>query len=386
MGGNLAFYQELGNRLRKAREALGMTQTEVARSLGLNNYQSYSAIEKGERDLKAWELSRLAKAFNVTIDYLLGSEEPASERPEILWRARRDSEASKQVEQEFIRFCGYYDLLEKKAGVSPSTNFVPESAGEKSGFNFDKAQKLAEQYWKRLDMGSRPAYILDEMLEQILGVRIFQFRLGDAGSGASTISRFGPSILINADEAPWRRNFNLAHEFFHLVTWNLFDRSKIHCDDAGTKKSKYEQWADSFASALLLPKKHVREELEKRVKNKRGNVWDCVELSRYFGVSLDAFLWRLVTLKMMKRESVLAVLERPEVKELDREARRSDWVAPKKFSNRYVFLAIKCLQRGLISRSKFAEFCDIDIADVSNFLSEYGIREEEPCDFELDLA
>lgn len=380
----LTFNKELGGRLRKTRESLGMTQTEVARALGLNNYQSYSGIEKGERDLKAWELSRLAKVFNVTLDYLLGTDTEPSAGPEILWRAMRNMEASKQVEQEFIRFCGYYDLLEKKTGSLGSLKFEPEDAREARNFGFAGAKKLAERYWKRLDLGARPAFVLYDTLDQVLGIKIFQFSLEEVASGASTIGYFGPAILVNADEAPWRRNYDLAHEFFHLLTWKLFDHSRIHCDEG--KKSKYEQWADSFASTLLLPGEHVKDELRKRIKDDKGNIWDCIELSRYFGVSLDAFLWRLVTLNLLKQEQAQQIFERPEVRDMNREARRPDWKEPKKLPERYVLLAIKCLYRGLISRTKFAEFCDIDFSDIPDFLNNYGFREEEPYDIEFDCA
>jgi len=41
----------------------------------------------------------------------------------------------------------------------------------------------------------------------------------EEGSAASAIGPFGPAILMNSKEAPWRRNYNFAHELFHLITW-----------------------------------------------------------------------------------------------------------------------------------------------------------------------
>lgn len=55
-------YQELARRLRAAREAAGLTQAEVARSLG--RPQSFvSKTETGERRLDAIELAALAKLY-----------------------------------------------------------------------------------------------------------------------------------------------------------------------------------------------------------------------------------------------------------------------------------------------------------------------------------
>jgi hypothetical protein len=42
----------------------------------------------------------------------------------------------------------------------------------------------------------------------------------EEGSAASIWGPFGPAILMNSNEAPWRRNYNFAHEVFHLITWD----------------------------------------------------------------------------------------------------------------------------------------------------------------------
>ena len=59
------------NNLRAARDLRNMTQQQVADAAGvtLNAYQNY---EYGKRDIKASMLARLAKALDVTCDYLIG--------------------------------------------------------------------------------------------------------------------------------------------------------------------------------------------------------------------------------------------------------------------------------------------------------------------------
>ena len=46
---------ELAERLRKAREAVGLSIGEAATRLGFGNYQTLSNIEKGDREVKASE-------------------------------------------------------------------------------------------------------------------------------------------------------------------------------------------------------------------------------------------------------------------------------------------------------------------------------------------
>lgn len=64
-------YRALLERLRAARRAAGLTQVDVARTLG--KPQSFvSKIESGERRLDPIELSRLADLYGVGVADLLG--------------------------------------------------------------------------------------------------------------------------------------------------------------------------------------------------------------------------------------------------------------------------------------------------------------------------
>lgn len=61
------------NRLKEARRAAGLTQTEVAKEIGLSQSQ-YSAWENGHAKIDAPAMARLAAMFGVTVDFLLGQE------------------------------------------------------------------------------------------------------------------------------------------------------------------------------------------------------------------------------------------------------------------------------------------------------------------------
>lgn len=63
-------YERFKERLKEAREQSGLTQTEVAKKLGLP--QSYvSKIESGEQRVDAVELERLAKIYGKSVNYFL---------------------------------------------------------------------------------------------------------------------------------------------------------------------------------------------------------------------------------------------------------------------------------------------------------------------------
>lgn len=58
-------------RLKNLRQKMGLSQTDVARALGVSR-QSYNFYENGKRDPDTEMLKNIADYFNVSVDYLLG--------------------------------------------------------------------------------------------------------------------------------------------------------------------------------------------------------------------------------------------------------------------------------------------------------------------------
>jgi transcriptional regulator with XRE-family HTH domain len=78
--------QVVGERLREARETLGLTQADVAGALGIPR-TSVLAIEAGRRKVSGLELRRLARVYRRSIEWLLGEETPAVEADDALFHA-----------------------------------------------------------------------------------------------------------------------------------------------------------------------------------------------------------------------------------------------------------------------------------------------------------
>ena len=58
-------------RIRDLREDRDMTQTQIAKMLGMSQ-TGYSKYETGENDIPTAILIKLARYYNTSIDYLLG--------------------------------------------------------------------------------------------------------------------------------------------------------------------------------------------------------------------------------------------------------------------------------------------------------------------------
>ncbi len=375
--------------LKKERESLGFTLKEVSEKIGFAHYQTLRNIESGEREIKAWELAKLSNIYGRELNFFLWPEQRKVEA-EILWRNPEQSTKKEEIKRKFLSFCEKYKNLLKLLGEKEQENkelLLPLSKNKLINQNsFEYITKIASNYLNLLQLGSRPACSLAKILEEKVGIKIIHLELEPGISGGSTVGDFGMAILINANDAPWRRNYDLGHEFFHLITWNHFSSEEIYKKDK-KGKNRIEQLADVFASAFLLPEDELRNEFQKKAEKKNISYLNLVEIAREFDVSIEALLWRLVNLNLIKKETVLNELEKGNIKDFDRKARSTYWEGEKPFlSSKYISLAIKALQMGKISKAKFSEYIDKKFSEVPSFLKKYGYDENEDYSVEYSIT
>jgi Zn-dependent peptidase ImmA (M78 family)/transcriptional regulator with XRE-family HTH domain len=366
---NLA--QIIAVRLKLAREAIGMTLADAARRMGFDNYQVLISIEKGERSVKACELVEFAHAYERSLNFFLSAVEPMP-RPAVAWRGRGDDALAKPVEQRFLRYCEDYARLETLAEGEP-TRFHLERGTKMN--SYDDAVELGEALNKELELGSHPAHGLCPALEEC-GVKIMAGDIGSAGSAASTRGDFGAGILINWSNAPWRINYDISHELFHLLTWTQFP-PESQLVPAGDK-SLADKFADAFASAFLLPESVVVKEHRSRTKTGELTDVDRINMALDFGVSSAALIWRLVNLGLMSQDAGKKAIESESLREADKTARRGEWRKPIAWPTpRFVAVAFKCLLLGRLSRARFAQLMDIRRGQINTFLAERGYDASE---------
>ncbi|MBU1044508.1 MAG: helix-turn-helix domain-containing protein [Candidatus Omnitrophica bacterium] len=357
----------LGNKLKAVRDKLGMTLEEVAQKMGFNSYQTLSSIEEGRRMVKAVELAKLSKIYFRDMKYFLNEEIEQDQDQPVLWRAYSGDAKVKQREGTFIKFCEHYSDLEFKLAIDskPKINFLTWQVGD---FNYDSIAGLANNLRNELQLGARPACSLAKVLEEKCNIKILFLDLENYGSAASTVGKFGAAILINSSEPSWRRNYDLAHELFHIITWNTFPYDTIH--SFAEEKPLVEKWADAFASYLLLPGEEISREFNKNVEDNKISLLDLIGIAREFEVSLDALLWSLVNLRFFSRQIVRKILNDPEVKTLDFSGQKKETTPY--LSRRYFNLALKAYKKTLISKGRLCEYLNINRADLGKILKEYG--------------
>lgn len=375
----------IAQRLRQARESVGLTVVDASAKVGFTHYQTLSQIESGAREVKASELVNFSKSYYCSIQSLLGQQDEINDS-HLLWREGPSDEQRKSIEKKVHSLAEECNWLLNVLGYKQNSEFkLLDISVEDIGDN-RKIDRLAKKVSQLLDLGKRPALVLKDVLEQEFSVKIFYEPLSDIGSAASMIhSVYGAVIVINSDEAPWRRNFDLAHELFHLITWKAFTYEELTSNT--TLFNDIEGKADRFASTLLLPDEEVLNELHKRVDSSNGKITkgDFVDIAREFGVSAPALAFRLVRLKSIKWELATKINSDEEIRNINK-AMRWEELCKAPTSELLINLAIVALRKAHISRGKFTELTGVDRCDINDFIAEKGKLNSDGEKFEIMAA
>jgi transcriptional regulator with XRE-family HTH domain len=96
--------ESFGDRLRKTREAKGLSQSELGQKAGLQA-SAISHFEAGRRSPSFENLIRLADALSVTLDFLLGREtEPRNAGPVAEQLFRSFERMSTEDQESLVQF------------------------------------------------------------------------------------------------------------------------------------------------------------------------------------------------------------------------------------------------------------------------------------------
>ena len=107
---------DIGMRIKERREALGMSQSELARKVGYTSRTTINKIERDGRGISQDKIIAIAKALKTTPSYLMGWEDE-----EVATLTAMQEEAMVKffdlTEENQILISGFMDtLLEKQKG------------------------------------------------------------------------------------------------------------------------------------------------------------------------------------------------------------------------------------------------------------------------------
>jgi len=343
-------------RLRTARARLHLTQATVAEKTGIGA-SSLSEFENGAREPSLGQIQALATLYQRSLTWMLGEEAETDGEPIVLWRQRPPAEQAAEISARFLRLSEQYRNLELWCGVHCECDLPEWDASGAQQFHSYDAAALAKRVRDELALGDRPGEGLLRTLDEACGVKVFHLAFEPSGTAACTRSEsFGASILLNKNNVPWRRSFDIAHELFHLLTWKHFRSGSIGDDSLASERE--ESLANTFASNLLMPEEVFRLAVQRRAGGApMGDVEQFYGVAREFGVSVDAVLVRLKQLFGMKDEAVeSAKLQWRMWARIHEDRTRDD---PDELPERYQALALTALRRGELSIGRYAEYVGV---------------------------
>jgi Zn-dependent peptidase ImmA (M78 family)/DNA-binding XRE family transcriptional regulator len=289
---------EVGERLRIAREAAGITQAEAGAAIDIAR-TTLVAIEQGQRRIRIHEIQKLARLYRTSVNAVLRRE---AVHVDLEPRFRRLANSSDNDATDAVQLLS--DLaraeveLENLLGVQRTRNYPPERPILRGDVRAQAEQDAAELR-QRLGLGQSPVPDIVTLLEMELGVRVYVRRFDGRISGLFAYDEaLGPCILLNANHPRDRRTQTAAHETGHMIS-NRRAPEILRKDDPGT--SREERYAIAFARTFLTPARGVMQKFQELTAGSdRVTRRHIIVLAHFFGVSREAMVRRLEELGLAK--------------------------------------------------------------------------------------
>jgi len=277
----------LGSKIRKLREETGLTQEDLAKSVGLSS-EFISQLELGKRSPSLESLSRIARFLEKDISYFVVDRE---ESFSALINTEGFDLKTKRLMKKFRKYCNDYVELENMTGRQ--SDLAPL-------YTNITAEKMAEQERRRLNLGNASIIDIFSLLEQN-GLHVWRHPVPEemkiSGVFVFMESKQAAFALVNSNQPLGQQILTSSHEYGHYLKDRfddpVVDNPDIFIEDYITLYHGREKFAQTFALNFLLPPVKVREIIERDIRSKRINFEDMIYLRRCFGVSFLAMLQTL---------------------------------------------------------------------------------------------
>ena len=358
-----SFDRMVGSRIQAARKRREWSQEELTAAIGFKDRQTLSTIESGKRRVQADELIRFTQVLGEDISFFTDPYRIVEDCV-FSWRADEEPASMEQQEDKARSVVAAYRRFKDLLGEP----FVPlpHRLNLTRRNSFEEAALAGEQVASYLKMGDIPSLSLRSTIEQKLKIPVLFVELSRGISGAACRIPEAVLILINRNDPSLRQHFDMAHELFHVLTWDAMPPEHIDFRAAAPKRrSRIENLADNFAGGLLMPQTTLGPLWAKR-EEKGLDVVEWVKMAaEKLQVSGLAMSYRIKNLGWPSASDQ----EELEAADLTR-SMRSDG-KQRLYSEEFVQLIHRVLENGRVTRRKMAEILDCTIEDIEDLLADY---------------
>lgn len=409
--------EELGRRLRLAREACHMTQEDVAGRLDLSR-STIAQMELGNRAVTGLELEHLAYLYGRDIREFFVDDFQEEDALVALFRAHPELSTQEDLLNP-LRHClalgREVTNLERLLGIDrdiaalPSYNLPHPSSKWEA---IEQGERVAVEERRRLGLGPAPVPSITELLET-QGVRTAQLSLPDDISGIMMAHKdIGLFVVVNIGHTLYRRRFSYAHEYCHVLLDRALRGTISRMED---RDDFIEVRANVFAANFLMPaggvgefvhsvgKGHAsrmqsqvfdeQEAVRAQARSEPGSqdiqMYDVAHLAHHFSVSRLSTIYRLKNLGYINDTQLeqFRTLEEEgsgrEIAELLGLSDPTDGDKPYEFVHRFLALALDAYRLDKITRAKLRELAtlvELPLEQLEKLLEEVGLAEDDGLD------
>ena len=381
--------QEIGRRLRLARENAGIRQDDAAQFIGMSR-PTLVSIEKGVRRVRIEELQVLTRHYGVSVNALLRRE---AVHTDLMPRFRKLRETDDKHAAEAIQL--FNDLIradvemENVLGIERRRNYPPDR-GINEGNVLTLAEKHAQELRAWLGLGPGPIADIFSVIELGLGIRLYQRRLSSKSKVAGLFTydeTVGACILLNANHPLPRRIQSAAHELGHF--YGTRNTPEVLEEDERFLP-RDERYANAFGRALLTPAESFEESF-RQLKEITGKTTRrlIILLSQQYNISRQACGLRLEELGLAKKgtwdwfEKNGRITEDHVRKVLGEMANQPDPAktdADRPLSHRMSLMSHVAWKRDLMSEGQLAELLRVGRVELRNIIDQIELEESETDD------
>ena len=356
-----------GTRFKALRQERGLSQDRLARMFGFKDRQTVSAIETGVRRVSASELMLAVEKLNAPLDYFtdpfrLDGEGLFSWREKGVGRLELN-----EYERTASRWVGAYRTM--AAWLGRRTPLMRRSLGLTKVSRFEDAVNAGERFVDEFELGDIPAQRLATVMQDQLGILVLMVDAYQGISGAACRLPELDTVLIARGEVAGRRNFDLAHELFHILTWEAMPPEHVE-DVSDFGGNHMEQLANNFAAAVLMPRAALESIVDWGQLPMDGLIARLNATADELNVTASALRWRLVSLRQLTKGRAQEI---PEA-DLRNNGRERSLPPPPLFSRPFVNVVSTAIAQGHVSVRRAAALIGLPIDDLKDLFEVHCVN------------
>jgi len=343
----------IGERLKSARNASGLSMRELAEKVGISA-QAISKYERGINVPSSDILIHLARALGKKVEYFFRPIEIKLSVPQYrkLKSMPKKSEISMlgQVQDWLER---YFELEQLLPPERIPRFKIPQNLNTRID-KIDDVERLAVDLRYAWQLGLDPIENLIELLED-KGIKVGWVK-GEAKFDACILLANDklPVVVVKKDLPGDRQRFNLAHELGHLIMQvnSVLDEEKV---------------AHRFAGAFLVPAPIVQYELGSKRRN--INLFELHLLKHKYGLSMQAWVYRAKDLGIISPAIATQIFRKFRVNRWH--IKEPGDQLPPETPTRFKRLILQTLQEEIISENRASELLGKPISKLWEEVAQY---------------